>query len=94
MLPWCWWFSFARTVTLASGTPQISVQLNIQLALGSATTQAVQVTQLREGDCLIVLHVLYNRLLGCLHHCLATGTLYSESIAFPAPLKLELAIAA
>ncbi|UNO41906.1 hypothetical protein [Streptomyces sp. MST-110588] len=27
MLPWCWWFSFARTVTLASGTPQISVQL-------------------------------------------------------------------
>ncbi len=27
VLPWCWWFSFARTVTLASGTPQISVQL-------------------------------------------------------------------
>jgi hypothetical protein len=24
---WCWWISFARTVTLASGTPQISVQL-------------------------------------------------------------------
>lgn len=35
-----------------------------------------------------------NRLLGCLHHCLATGTLYSENIAFPAPRKLELAIAA
>ncbi|GAA4830291.1 hypothetical protein GCM10023235_78620 [Kitasatospora terrestris] len=37
---------------------------------------------------------LYNRFLGCLHHCLATGTLYSESTAFPAPPKLELAIAA
>ncbi|MER5690099.1 hypothetical protein [Streptomyces sp. NPDC002205] len=30
VLPWCWWFSFARTVTLASGTPQISVQLSIR----------------------------------------------------------------
>ncbi|AGK80837.1 Transposase, IS4 [Streptomyces microflavus DSM 40593] len=30
VLTWCWWFSFARTVTLASGTPQISVQLTIE----------------------------------------------------------------
>ncbi|MFE7530995.1 transposase [Kitasatospora sp. NPDC057542] len=37
---------------------------------------------------------LYNRLLGCLHHCLATGTPYSETTAFPVPPKLELAIAA
>jgi transposase len=37
---------------------------------------------------------LYNRLLGCLHHCLATGTLYSENVAFPASPTLELAIAA
>jgi hypothetical protein len=34
---------------------------------------------------------LYNRLLGCLHHCLATGTSYSETTAFPAPPTLELA---
>lgn len=27
---------------------------------------------------------LFNRMLGCLHHCLATGTPYDESIAFPA----------
>lgn len=26
---------------------------------------------------------LFNRLLGCLHHCLATNTSYDESIAFP-----------
>jgi hypothetical protein len=26
---------------------------------------------------------LFNRLLGCLHHCLATGTTYDEAIAFP-----------
>ncbi|MFI1522777.1 IS110 family RNA-guided transposase [Kitasatospora cineracea] len=37
---------------------------------------------------------LYNRLLGCLHHCLATGTPYSETTAFPAPPRLELAVAA
>ncbi|KUN30281.1 transcriptional regulator [Streptomyces antibioticus] len=30
---------------------------DIQLALGSATTQAVQVTRLQEGDCLLVLNV-------------------------------------
>ena len=29
---------------------------------------------------------LFNRLLGCLHHCLATGTHYDEAIAFPTPL--------
>ena len=28
---------------------------------------------------------LFNRLLGCLHHCLATGQHYNESTAFPAP---------
>lgn len=37
---------------------------------------------------------LYNRLLGCLHPCLATGTPYNETTAFPAPPKIELAIAA
>jgi hypothetical protein len=26
---------------------------------------------------------LFNRLLGCLHHCLATGQNYDEQIAFP-----------
>ena len=28
---------------------------------------------------------LFNRLLGCLHHCLATGQPYDETTAFPAP---------
>jgi transposase len=28
---------------------------------------------------------LFNRLLGCLHHCLATVTHYDETIAFPTP---------
>ena len=28
---------------------------------------------------------LFNRLLGCLHHCLATGQHYDEAIAFPTP---------
>jgi transposase len=28
---------------------------------------------------------LYGRLLGCLHHCLATGQHYDETTAFPAP---------
>lgn len=37
---------------------------------------------------------LYNRLLGCLHHCLATGAPYSETSAFPTAPKLELRIAA
>ncbi|MEU3529932.1 IS110 family transposase [Streptomyces sp. NPDC038707] len=37
---------------------------------------------------------LYNRLLGCLHHCLANGTPYSETTAFPTAPKLELSIAA
>ncbi|AUG78181.1 IS110 family transposase [Kitasatospora sp. MMS16-BH015] len=36
----------------------------------------------------------YNRFLGCLHHCLATGTTYSETTAFPVLPKLELVIAA
>ena len=26
---------------------------------------------------------LVNKLLGCLHHCLQTGTRYNEAIAFP-----------
>ena len=37
---------------------------------------------------------LFNRLLGCLHHCLATGTPYNETTAFPTAPKLELTIAA
>jgi Transposase/Transposase IS116/IS110/IS902 family len=28
---------------------------------------------------------LYNRLLGCLHHCLTTGQHYNEATAFPSP---------
>jgi hypothetical protein len=28
---------------------------------------------------------LFGRLLGCLHHCLATGQHYDEKTAFPAP---------
>ena len=28
---------------------------------------------------------LFSRLLGCLHHCLATGQQYNEQTAFPAP---------
>jgi transposase len=28
---------------------------------------------------------LFNRLLGCLHHCLHTGQTYDEAIAFPTP---------
>src|SRR6201981_106641 len=30
---------------------------------------------------------LFGRLLGCLHHCLATGQHYDETIAFPATAK-------
>lgn len=38
---------------------------------------------------------LFNRLLGCLHHCLATGTIYNEETAFPGqPLHPESAAAA
>lgn len=40
VLPWSWWFSFARTVTLASGTPQISVQLRSG-AFGEPAAEAV-----------------------------------------------------
>jgi hypothetical protein len=48
---------------------------------------------LKEGSGIkpVAVHVaaqrnLFNRLLGCLHHCLATGTHYDEAIAFPTPL--------
>ncbi|MFE3112751.1 IS110 family transposase [Kitasatospora indigofera] len=37
---------------------------------------------------------LYNRFLGCLHHCLTTSTTCDERTAFPAPPRLELAMAA
>lgn len=37
---------------------------------------------------------LFNRLLGCLHHCLGTGQNYNESTAFPPPAKPQNAIAA
>ncbi len=37
---------------------------------------------------------LYNRLLGCLHHCLATGQPYNEATAFPPPAQPGHAIAA
>lgn len=29
---------------------------------------------------------LFNRFLGCLHHCLSTGQTYDENTAFPAPI--------
>jgi hypothetical protein len=33
---------------------------------------------------------LFSRLLGCLHHCLATGQRYNELAAFPAgPASLQ-----
>ena len=31
---------------------------------------------------------LFNRLIGCLHHCLGTGVLYSEAVAFHQPQTL------
>lgn len=31
---------------------------------------------------------LFNRLIGCLHHCLATRTTYSETIAFTHPVEI------
>ena len=37
---------------------------------------------------------LFGRLLGCLHHCLATGQHYDENTAFPNPAKATEAIAA
>ena len=37
---------------------------------------------------------LFNRLLGCLHYCLATGQHYSEHTAFPPPAQPGHAIAA
>jgi hypothetical protein len=30
---------------------------------------------------------VFNRLLGCLYHCLQTGQTYSEAIAFPIPTR-------
>jgi hypothetical protein len=30
---------------------------------------------------------LYGRLLGCLHHCMATGQHYDEATAFPQPTQ-------
>jgi transposase len=36
---------------------------------------------------------LFGRLLGCLHHCLATGQHYDEGIAFPAGLPHQQAAA-
>ena len=37
---------------------------------------------------------LFSRLLGCLHHCLATGQHYDEATAFPQPAKATLTEAA
>jgi len=37
---------------------------------------------------------LFGRLLGCLHHCLATGQHYDENTAFPPPAPAAAAIAA
>jgi transposase len=37
---------------------------------------------------------LFNRLLGCLHHCLATSQPYDETTAFPAPDETTRAVAA
>jgi transposase len=37
---------------------------------------------------------LFNRMLGCLHHCLIHRVCYSESVAFPAPSDAQLAEAA
>ena len=37
---------------------------------------------------------LFGRLLGCLHHCLATGQHYDENSAFPPPASADPAIAA
>lgn len=34
---------------------------------------------------------LFNKLLGCLHHCLKTRTTYQETLAFPSPTA-ELAL--
>jgi transposase len=37
---------------------------------------------------------LFGRLLGCMHHCLATGQYYDENSAFPPPISTDPAIAA
>ncbi|MFI1337849.1 transposase [Streptomyces sp. NPDC020845] len=37
---------------------------------------------------------LFNRLLGCLHHCLTHGIHYDEATAFPAPTNLATEAAA
>lgn len=37
---------------------------------------------------------LFNRMLGCLHHCLTHRVHYSEAVAFPTPSNLQLAEAA
>ena len=37
---------------------------------------------------------LFNRLLGCLHHCLHTGQTYNEATAFPTPSNTTQARAA
>jgi transposase len=37
---------------------------------------------------------LFGRLLGCMHHCLATGQYYDENSAFPPPISADPAIAA
>ena len=37
---------------------------------------------------------LFGRLLGCLHHCLATGQYYNETVAFPSPGETTREIAA
>ncbi len=37
---------------------------------------------------------LFGRLLGCLHHCLATGQHYDETVAFPTTAEVTPAIAA
>ena len=37
---------------------------------------------------------VFNRLLGCLFHCLQTGQTYDEKTAFPAPIGEPAALAA
>lgn len=37
---------------------------------------------------------LFNRMLGCLHHCLTKRMHYDEAVAFPAPPAVELTVAA
>ncbi|WP_189202662.1 HAD-IA family hydrolase, partial [Streptomyces purpureus] len=51
---WCWWFSFARTVTLASGTPQISVQLSVAKPDRHIYEMAAKQVGARADRCLFV----------------------------------------